>query len=192
MIIKAICPSQRLSQTLLMSDLLLTHIKFYCNFCKLSKLLYFGGISIRASVTFSCTWTKNETFSGINNLAAGTSPPSYHWHFLSGQRQWERGLHSERSAKHLLVSRLEWKWGSPQVTEKWTPVSEEWALYATLLISEQSRTMAEQHLIRAAQLQHSVSMGTGYYVPALSKQEVYVWELCLQWPQPLCWPGWHL
>lgn len=34
--------------------------------------------------------------------------------------------------------------------------------------------MAEQHLIRAAELQHSVSMGTGYYVLALSKQEVYV------------------
>ncbi len=58
MIIKAICPSQRLSQTLLTSSLLLTHIKFYCNFCKRSKLLYFGGISIRASVTFSRTWTK--------------------------------------------------------------------------------------------------------------------------------------
>lgn len=69
---------------------------------------------------------------------------------------------------------------------------EEWALSATLLISEQSRTMAEQHLIRAAELQHSVSMGTGYYVLALSKQEVYVFELCLQWPNQLRWPGWHL
>lgn len=66
------------------------------------------------------------------------------------------------------------------------------SLRHTLLISEQSRTIAEQHLIRAAELQHSVSMGTGYYVPALSKQEVYVFELCLQWPNQLCWPGCHL
>lgn len=71
-------------------------------------------------------------------------------------------------------------------------MSEEWALSATLLISEQSRTMAEQHLISAAELQHSVSMGTGYYVLALSKQEVYVCELCLQWPVRLHCSGWHL
>lgn len=37
--------------------------------------------------------------------------------------------------------------------------------------------MPEQHLIRAAQPEHYVSMGTGYYVPALTKQEVYVCRL---------------
>lgn len=84
MITKAICLPRRLSQTLLMSNLLLTPIKCYCNFCKVSKLLYFEGILIRSSVTFSCIWAKN-TFSGINN--SGTSPPSYHWYFLSCQRQ---------------------------------------------------------------------------------------------------------
>lgn len=37
--------------------------------------------------------------------------------------------------------------------------------------------MQEQHLITAAKPEHSVSMGTGYYVLAPRKQEVYV---CLQ------------
>lgn len=37
--------------------------------------------------------------------------------------------------------------------------------------------MQEQHLITAAKPEHSVSMGTGYYVLAPRKQEVYG---CLQ------------
>lgn len=37
--------------------------------------------------------------------------------------------------------------------------------------------MPEQHLIRATQPEHYVSMGTGYYVPVLTKQEVYVCRL---------------
>ncbi len=77
MIIKAIHPPPKaLANTFNVQPpiLLLTHITFYCNFCKIFNLLYFGGISIRASVTFSHTWTKNETFSGINNLEAGKSP----------------------------------------------------------------------------------------------------------------------
>ncbi len=172
--------------------LLLTHITFYCNFCKLSNLLYFGGISIRASVTFSHTWTKNETFSGINNLEAGKSPPFISLTFSVRPAAIRVSFAFRAQHKAPLVSRIEWKWGSAQVTEKWTPVSEEWALYTTLLISERSRTMAEQHLIRVAELQQSVSMGTGYYVPALSKHEVYVWELCLQRSVWLCWPGRHL
>lgn len=39
-----------------MSNLLLAPIKCYCNFCKVSKLLHFQGILIRACVTFSCTF----------------------------------------------------------------------------------------------------------------------------------------
>lgn len=45
--------------------------------------------------------------------------------------------------------------------------------------------MPEQHLIRAAQPEHYVSMGTGYYVPALTKQEVYVCRLAAFTMHPL-------
>lgn len=44
--------------------------------------------------------------------------------------------------------------------------------------------MLEQHLIRAAQPEHYVSMGTGYYVPALTKQEVYVCRLAAFYDAP--------
>lgn len=45
--------------------------------------------------------------------------------------------------------------------------------------------MLEQHLIRAAQSEHYVSMGTGYHVPALTKQEVYVCRLAAFAMRPL-------
>lgn len=52
--------------------------------------------------------------------------------------------------------------------------------------------MQEQHLITAAKPEHSVSMGTGYYMLAPRKQEVYV---CLQavftMPPRHPWPGYH-
>lgn len=63
---------------------------------------------------------------------------------------------------------------------------------ATLLISEQRRTVQEKHLITAAKPDHSVSMGTGYYVLAPRKQEVYVCLQAVFTMPPWCpWPGYH-
>lgn len=90
MIIKAIYPPPKaLANNFNIQPpiLLLTHIKFYCNFCKLFQFALFWRNFDKSECNVQPYLNKNETFSGINNLEAGTSPPSYHWHFLSGQRQ---------------------------------------------------------------------------------------------------------